>query len=79
MKQTTHGEPTRLMPGGLPFWRKRGCMKEISAREACKKLGISLDAMYRLVWADKIPARKEGKAWLVPVPAIEARIAGRKG
>jgi excisionase family DNA binding protein len=47
--------------------------KEIGPREAAQRLGIRLDALYQLLWAGKIGARKEQGRWRVPVAAIEER------
>ena len=49
-------------------------MNELTVIEAARKLGITLDALYRLIYAGKLPARKEGKKWLLPTSAVEARI-----
>jgi excisionase family DNA binding protein len=54
-------------------------MKELTVIEAARQLGISLDALYRLIYADKLQARKEGKKWLIDSNAVEERIKKRGG
>ena len=48
--------------------------KDLTVKLATRRLGISLDATYRLVAAGKLPARKDknGK-WLIPSDAVEER------
>jgi excisionase family DNA binding protein len=54
-------------------------MKELTVIEAARQLGISLDALYRLIYAGKLPARKEGKKWLLNSEAVDERIKKRGG
>lgn len=42
--------------------------------EAARKLGITLDALYRLIYAGRLPARKEGRKWLISASSVEERI-----
>jgi excisionase family DNA binding protein len=46
---------------------------ELSAMDACQQLGVSLDYLYRLLYAGKLPGRKVDGMWRIPVSAIEAR------
>ena len=52
--------------------------KEMNVVEASRRLGISLDALYRLIYAAKLPARKKEGRWLLPVAAVEARRKARE-
>ena len=52
--------------------------KEMNVVEASRRLGISLDALYRLIYAAKMPARKKEGRWLLPVAAVEARRKARE-
>jgi hypothetical protein len=51
---------------------------KLNAIEACRRLGISLDALYRLIYAAKVPAEKHDGHWQVPAFAIEARLKSRE-
>jgi excisionase family DNA binding protein len=48
-------------------------IKELTATQACRRLGISLDYLYRLLYAQRLPARKVDKVWHIPVAAVEER------
>jgi excisionase family DNA binding protein len=50
---------------------------EISAVESARRLGVGLDYLYSLLWTGKLPGRKVGKTWRIPVSAIEARLKQR--
>jgi excisionase family DNA binding protein len=52
--------------------------REMTATEACVRLGISLDYLYRLLYAKKLPARKVDKTWKISAAAVEER-ARRNG
>jgi excisionase family DNA binding protein len=52
--------------------------EELTAAEACRRLGITLDALYRLVYAARLPARKEGRCWRIPASAVEQRLTARE-
>ena len=52
--------------------------KEVTVIEATRKLGITLDALYRLIYAGRLPARKCRDRWLIPVAAVDARIKARE-
>jgi excisionase family DNA binding protein len=47
---------------------------EISARKAAQQLGIRLDAVYALIWAGRLPARKVNGLWQIPSSAVDERI-----
>jgi len=47
----------------------------ISAIEAARRLGVSLNFFYDLVRVGKVEARKMGKQWLVSAKAVEERLA----
>jgi predicted site-specific integrase-resolvase len=52
--------------------------KELTAKMATRRLGISLDALYRLIYAAKLPARKDQDGRLhIPSDAVEARRKAR--
>jgi hypothetical protein len=50
---------------------------ELTAKAATRRLGISLDALYRLIYAAKLPARKKDDVWLIPADAVEVRRKAR--
>ena len=52
--------------------------RELSAIEACNRLGITLDALYRLIYAKRLSARKEGRVWRVSSSEVEARLRTRQ-
>jgi excisionase family DNA binding protein len=47
--------------------------KELTATESCRRLGITLDALYRLLYAGKLTGRKVEGVWRIPLSAIEQR------
>jgi excisionase family DNA binding protein len=52
--------------------------QEFTVAEAARRLNLTLDAIYRLVYAGRLPARKEQRHWLIPISAIEARLKARE-
>jgi len=50
---------------------------EFTAQQAARKLGITMDALYRLIYAGRLAATKDGKRWLIPHTAVEARLSKR--
>ncbi len=52
--------------------------RELSAVKTARRLGILLDQVYRLIYSNRLPARKdaEGK-WLISAEAVEARLKAR--
>jgi excisionase family DNA binding protein len=51
--------------------------KELTVMEATRKLRVSVDAVYKLICAAKLPARKYQGRWLIPSEAVEARLKTR--
>jgi excisionase family DNA binding protein len=52
-------------------------VKELTVIEATRRLGITIDAVYRLIYAGRLPARKSGRRWLVSGVAVEERLRAR--
>ena len=52
--------------------------KEMTAVEACRRLGVSLDYLYRLLYAQRLPARKVDNTWRIPAAAVEERARQRE-
>jgi len=50
---------------------------EVSAIEAARKLGLGLDYLYSLLWTGRLPGRKVGRRWRIPVEAVQARLKQR--
>ena len=48
--------------------------KELTATQSCRRLGITLDAVYRLIYAGKLPGRKIEGVWRIPLLAVEQRL-----
>jgi excisionase family DNA binding protein len=51
--------------------------KELTVVEASRKLGLTLDTLYRLIYAGRLPARKADRRWLIPADAVEERLKRR--
>jgi len=47
--------------------------KELTVSQASRTLGITLDYVYRLIYAGKLAARKSEGRWLIPVADVESR------
>lgn len=43
--------------------------------EAARALGVSLDYLYKLLWAGRLQGRKVGRRWQVSAAAVAARVA----
>ena len=52
--------------------------KELSVIEATRRLGVGIDATYKLLYSGKLPARKVDGRWLIRADAVEARLAKRR-
>jgi excisionase family DNA binding protein len=52
--------------------------RELTIIETARKLGITLDALYRLIYAGRLPARKEGRRWMIPAEAVKARLKSKE-
>jgi hypothetical protein len=52
--------------------------KELTAKVAARRLGITLDAVYRLLAVGKLQGRKNtDDEWLIPADAVEIRRKAR--
>jgi excisionase family DNA binding protein len=51
---------------------------QLSTAEAARALGVSVDAVYKLIYAAKLAARKVNGVWVISATAVEAR-AERRG
>lgn len=51
--------------------------KELKVMEASRRLGLTLDSVYRLIYAGRLPAEKVGRTWRIPAAAVEARLKAR--
>ena len=47
--------------------------KTYTPREAAQILGIRLDALYPLIWAGRLTAKKKEGRWLIPCEEVEVR------
>jgi excisionase family DNA binding protein len=52
--------------------------KELTVVEATRRLGITIDALYRLIYAGKLPARKSDRRWLISAESVESRLKARE-
>jgi excisionase family DNA binding protein len=50
---------------------------DLTVREATQRLGITLDAVYRLIYANRLTARKVAKRWMISASTVEDRIRSR--
>ena len=50
----------------------------MTPREAARALEIRLDAIYSLIWAGKLTARKRDGRWLIPAKSVEERAKKRE-
>lgn len=50
----------------------------MSTREAAAVLGVSIRHILTLLYEKKLPAKKVGMVWRIPVPAIEERLKARE-
>jgi excisionase family DNA binding protein len=46
----------------------------MTVSEAARKLGRSIDAIYKLIWAGKLKATRDGENWNVDPDAVDARL-----
>ena len=51
--------------------------EEIGVAEASRRLGITMDHLYSLLWAAKLKAHKVDGKWRISVAAIEERLVRR--
>jgi excisionase family DNA binding protein len=66
-----------LEEGMMERKRNEG-MREMTAMEACRRLGVSLDYLYRLLYAQRLPARKVDNTWRISATAVEERAKRRE-
>lgn len=52
--------------------------RDYSPAQAARKLGISLEYVYRQIWAGKIAAQKRNGKWHVPASELERRLKYRR-
>ena len=52
--------------------------QELTIIKTARTLGVTLDAVYRQVYAGRLPARKFRGRWLIPRAAVQARLQRRK-
>lgn len=51
---------------------------ELGVMGTARKLGVTLDAIYKLIYAAKLPARKQDGKWVIPEEAVEDRIKAKQ-
>jgi excisionase family DNA binding protein len=51
-----------------------GKAEYLTPREAAVKLGISLNAVYALLWAGKLHANRAENRWQIPSSEVEERL-----
>jgi len=52
--------------------------KELTASESCRHLGITLDALYRLLYSGKLQGRKVEGVWRIPLSEVEQRLKRKR-
>jgi excisionase family DNA binding protein len=52
--------------------------KNLTPAQAARRLGVTLDAIYRLLYAGKLTATKIGTRWLVREADVLARLKARE-
>jgi excisionase family DNA binding protein len=53
-------------------------LRDLKVSEAARQLTISLDAVYRLLYAGKLEARKKNGRWVIEQSAVEKRLKEKK-
>lgn len=56
----------------------RSTKETMSPRAAALRLNRRLDAVYALIWAGRLKARKSNGRWLVECAAVEDRLARQR-
>jgi excisionase family DNA binding protein len=51
--------------------------KVLTVRETARQLGYTLKYVYDLLYSGRLPGRKKGQQWRIPVEAVEARLKQR--
>jgi excisionase family DNA binding protein len=62
----------------LPSEVTMNSQKTLSPREAANRLGISLNAVYSLLWAGKISAEQRENRWHIPKADVDRRLVGKR-
>lgn len=52
--------------------------KELTVIATARRLGLTLDAVYRAIYSGRLPARKQAGRWLISASAIAARLKRRQ-
>ena len=50
----------------------------LSPNAAARRLGVTVDYLYKLLWSGKVEAQKVNQRWRVPMGAIERRLKVRE-
>lgn len=53
-------------------------MQTLSVHDAAKKLRVSRQQIFTLIWAGKLPATKVNRQWQVDGKAVAARLQAKK-
>jgi excisionase family DNA binding protein len=48
--------------------------EELSVIETTRRLGVGIDATYKLIYSGKLPAHKVDGRWRIPTNAVETRL-----
>lgn len=51
---------------------------DLGPREAARELGIRLDAVYSLIWAGKLKAKKVDGKWWIDASSVAERLKRRR-
>ena len=51
---------------------------ELTPREAATRLGVRLDSLYAMLWAGRLPGRRQEGRWFIPATAVEARLRAKE-
>ena len=51
---------------------------ELTVAETSRRLGVSLDYIYRLLYAGQLAGRKLDKTWRISAAAVEERVRRRE-
>ena len=51
--------------------------KYLKPREAARRLGISLQLVYQLLWTGKLEGVNDHGRWKIPIEAVEERLSRR--
>jgi excisionase family DNA binding protein len=51
----------------------------IGVREAARRLGVTLKYIYDLLYTGRLPGRKIGRVWHIPVESVQARLLTKEG